>query len=75
MGKISTRLILKKSHDLKIPYQNLLQGVAREQVVERLFLLPDNYRVALMKIGEYGLDNYKTSNIKDVFVRSNGQMI
>lgn len=69
MSKISTRLILKKSHDLKIPYQNLLQGVAREQVVERLFSLPDNYKVALMKTGEYGLDCYRTSNTKDVYVR------
>ena len=69
MTKISTRLILKKSHDLKIPYQNLLQGVAREQVVERLFALPENYKVALMKTGEYGFDSYRTSNTKDVYVR------
>lgn len=69
MSAISLRLIMKKSHDLKIPYQNMLQGVAREKVVERLFSLPDNYIVALMKTGEYGLDNYRTSATKDVCVR------
>ncbi|MCR5374485.1 MAG: hypothetical protein K6E39_03815 [Lachnospiraceae bacterium] len=69
MTKVSTRLILKKSRDLKIPYRNLLQGVAREQVVERLFALPENYKVALMKTGEYGIDSYRTSNTKDVYVR------
>ncbi|MBQ9579899.1 MAG: hypothetical protein IJR23_01830 [Lachnospiraceae bacterium] len=69
MNKINTKLILDKSKRLKIPYNNLLQGVAREVVLTRLESLPDKYTIALMRTEEYGLDYYRISNNRSIYAK------
>ena len=60
--------VMEKKKQLKIPYQNLLVGYAKEWIIEKLLSEKESLHFYLKRASQIGVDAYRTSYSRHLYV-------
>lgn len=65
---LSVSRVMEKRKALKIPYQNLLVGYAKEWILEKLLSEKETLHFYLKRASQIGIDAYRTSSARHLYV-------